>query len=429
MLDISNKLHAMVDEFVSNLSSECDSLANNISGEAHPYVATDLAPADPKTPRPSNRTTSEVLNGLKRPSITPPTGSHPREGVHNVQHAKPKLQAGHSKNREEGRNLRHTIDIKPKSVALQVFEDLISPKSADTDIEEILSRDEENRGGRASRTIAKGRPHQDVELLSSDSASDDSPRPRAKYGPRSLGTQPATKGRASTPHGRSRRPVRRSPSRSPESSHSTDYSYEEDTPNIGGTSPGGDTPFLKLRWPLDIGGSNEEEKAGKKLDNLDLHGDTRKQNMHEGNNDDVDVSLEEDEEFDGEDTGRNPIPAESDGEELPVLPKVPVKRKVQSEARVSERRTQRGKTKSGSPQTKKQRTPQIDASVITQLQFGRRPQNCVRFPTPLLTLTFIVSLIYVISSEVDNACTLKGLRFNLCMFICLCAAESNQSKG
>ena len=381
MLDISNKLHAMVDEFVSNLSSECDSVANTISGAAPPYVATDSAPADPKTPRPSNRTASEVLNGLKRPSITPPSCSPHREGVHNVQQAKPKLQAGHSLNREEGRVLRHTTDIKPKSVVLQVFEDLISPKSADTDIEDIQSRDLANRGGRTSRTIAKGRPNQAVELLSSDSASDDSPRPRAKYGPRSLGSQPATKGRASTSHGRSRRRMKISPSRSHESSPSTDYSYEEDTLNIGGTSTGGDTPFLKLRWPLDLGDSHEDGGIGKEHDSRDLHGDTENQNMHEGKNDDVDASLEEDDESDGDDIGRVPLPAESDGDELPVLPKVPVKRKLQNEARVSEKRTQRGKTKSGSPQTKKQRTPQIDASVITKLQFSRRPQNCVSLPT------------------------------------------------
>jgi len=34
MLDISNKLHALVDEFVSNLSSKCDSLAHNVSAQA-----------------------------------------------------------------------------------------------------------------------------------------------------------------------------------------------------------------------------------------------------------------------------------------------------------------------------------------------------------------------------------------------------------
>ena len=381
MRDISNKLHALVDEFVGKLSSECDSLANNIPGEAHPYVAADSALATPRTPRPSNRTTSEVLNGLKRPSITHPTDSHHSEGMHNWQQAKPKLQAGHCNNREEGRNLRHMTDIKPKSVALQVFEDLISPKSADTDIEEILSRPESNRGGRTSRTIAKGRPHQAVELLSSDSASDDSPRPRAKYGPRSTGAQPASKGRAATVKGRSRRKTTRSPSRSPERSQSTDYSYEEDTPSIGGASPHGDMPFPKLRWPLDIGGSHEDGGAGNKHDHSDVQRGKDHQNMHEGKKADLGVSLEEDDESNGEDTERDAIPPESDGEELPVLPKVPVKRKIQNEPRASERRTQRGRTQSGSPQTKKQRTPQIDASVITQLEFDKRPTNCVGLPT------------------------------------------------
>ena len=408
MRDISNKLHALVDEFVGKLSSECDSLANNISCEVHPYVATDSATADPKTPRPSNRTTSEVLNGLKRPSIAPPTGSNHREGVHNVQQAKPKLQAGHSKNREEDRNLRHMKDMKAKSVALQVFNDLINPKSADTDIEEISSRDEENRGGRTSRKFTKGRANQAVELLSSDSASDDSARPRAKYAPRSMGTQPATKGRAFTVKGRTRTKLTRSRSRSPESSQSTDYSYEEDTPSIGGASPPGDTTFPKLRWPLDIGGSNEDGGAGNKHDNGDVHRGKENQNMHEGKNADLDVSLAEDDESNGEDNGRDPILPESEGEELPVLPKVPVKRKVQNEPRASERRTQRGRTKSGSPQIKKQRTPQIDASVITQLQFDKRPPNCVGLPTSRVRFSFIVSVTYVKVTAVGPASTLKA---------------------
>ena len=87
MLDISNKLHAMVDEFVSNLSSECGNLVNNIGSEAHQIGTPGSAPADPKAQRPSNRTTSEVLSGLKRPSITPPASSHHRDGKSHVQHA------------------------------------------------------------------------------------------------------------------------------------------------------------------------------------------------------------------------------------------------------------------------------------------------------------------------------------------------------
>ena len=77
----------------------------------------------------------------------------------------------------------------------------------------------------------------------------------------------------------------------------------------------------------------------------------------------------------------NPGEAESDGEEMPVLPKVPVKRKSLNEAKACERRTQRGRPKSASPQMEKQKTPTIDASVITQLEFGRRPQNCVSIST------------------------------------------------
>ena len=35
MNDISNKLHAMVDKFVSNLSSKCDSLATKVTDKIH----------------------------------------------------------------------------------------------------------------------------------------------------------------------------------------------------------------------------------------------------------------------------------------------------------------------------------------------------------------------------------------------------------
>ena len=381
MLDISNKLHAMVDKFVSSLSSECGTLANNMSGEAPPYVADVLAPADPSSQRPSNRTTSEVLNGLKRPSITTLTNFHHREGVQNVQQANSNTQAGQSKNREDLRTGRYMKDMKAKGAALQVLEKINQSKPLHTDFEDILSRDEENRGGSTTRMAAKGRLNHAVEVLSSDSTSSDCPRPRAKHGPRSLGTQLSTKGRASTSHGRSRRKMTRSPSMSPESSHLMDYSYEEDTPSIGGKSPCGDTTF-------DIELTNEDGGPKKTLDNTDVHCDTENQNMHEGKNDDVDVNLEEYDESNGEDTGRDPIPAESESEELPVLPRVPVKRKAQNEPRVSERKTQRGRPKSGTPQTKKQRRPQIDASVITQLEFGRRPHNCVSLPTSWLLIFF-----------------------------------------
>ena len=71
------------------------------------------------------------------------------------------------------------------------------------------------------------------------------------------------------------------------------------------------------------------------------------------------------------------VDPESDGEEMPVLPKVPVKRKLLNEAKGCERRTQRGRPKSASPLMKKQKTPQIDASIIIQLEFDRCPHNSV----------------------------------------------------
>lgn len=85
------------------------------------------------------------------------------------------------------------------------------------------------------------------------------------------------------------------------------------------------------------------------------------------------LSLDEGDLSDEEDGERNPNGTETDVEELPVLPKVLVKRKLMGESRGSEKKTQRGRPKSSSPQMKKQRTPQIDASVITKLEFGRRP--------------------------------------------------------
>lgn len=101
MVDISNKLHALVDEFVSNLSSECNSLAHNVSAEAHMYVAHDSALAGSQTQRTSNRTTSEVLNGLKRPSPDPLTSSCNIEGKSEVQHLNTNL-SGREQQKQRG---------------------------------------------------------------------------------------------------------------------------------------------------------------------------------------------------------------------------------------------------------------------------------------------------------------------------------------
>ena len=91
--------------------------------------------------------------------------------------------------------------------------------------------------------------------------------------------------------------------------------------------------------------------------------------------------MEEGDESSDEDAERRPNGTKTDVEELPVLPKVPIKRKLMSEPKGYERRTQIGRTKSSSPQVKKQRTPQIDASVITKLEFDRRPTNSVSIQT------------------------------------------------
>ena len=90
--------------------------------------------------------------------------------------------------------------------------------------------------------------------------------------------------------------------------------------------------------------------------------------------------MQEGDSFDEDDIERDRTDAQSDGEELAVLPKVLVKRKLLSEPRPSDRRSQRGRAVSKIPQVKKHKTPQIDASVITQLEFSKRPQNSVSVP-------------------------------------------------
>ena len=302
MVDISNKLHALVDEFVSNLSSECNSLAHNVSAEAHMYVAHDSALAGSQTQRTSNRTTSEVLNGLKRPSADPLTSSCNIEGKSEVQHLKQTFQAVNNRNREECRDRRYKKDMKGKSAALQELDDPNRVLGVDNDVEDLLSRELETRGGSTTHSKAKGRSTQEVELLSSDSASDDCPRPRANHSGRRPRIQHATKGRASASQGRSRRRDTRSPSWSPESSHLMDYSYEEDKPSLGEASPAGETSFEKLRWPFDLGGSHEDGGTGQKSDNDDALGDTENQPQNERNKDDVDISIGVGEESNGEDS-------------------------------------------------------------------------------------------------------------------------------
>ena len=86
MHDISNKLHALVDEFVSNLSSECDSLANNICSQAGKYEAGHIVGEAAPAPRLSNRTTLEVLKGLRRPYENPLTNTLHRDKKTHTSH-------------------------------------------------------------------------------------------------------------------------------------------------------------------------------------------------------------------------------------------------------------------------------------------------------------------------------------------------------
>jgi hypothetical protein len=283
-------------------------------------------------------------------------------------------------------------NTKSKSAALQELDDTDALTLLEVDIEVQKAKDVPNRGGRTQNTKARGRSNQPVELLSSDSASDESPRARAKPSARRPVTPTATKGRDSPSQRGSRRKETRSPSWSPESSHLMDDSYDEDTADLEHTSPHGETTFPKLRWHADVGHGNEDGGYGQPSDQHDVHSKTMNDTKTDRLKSDVDITLEEGDESDGEDTGRDAIQTESDYEELPVVPKVPVKRKVAKEPKVSEGRTQRGSAKNTSPSTKRLRTPQIDASVITQLEFGRRPANCVSVPPCKLCVLYISGL-------------------------------------
>lgn len=330
MFEISNKLHALVDEFVSNLSSECDSLANNA------YFARDTAPENAQAARPSNRTATEVLNGLKRPSGPHAMDHIHREGKTLVEHAKAKLKEGNSTRRD---------------------------------------------GGRVS---------QPYELLSSDHSSEDSRPPATKFTKKPLRNQRAMRARNSHTRGSSSQVHIESSVRSPESSHVMNYNYEGETKSEGGRSLDVETHFEKLRWPQNIEVLLDDgmtEKASH--DNVaECSKQSQKKKGRSKCNDDI--LSEEGDESTEEGIGRTTPGAESDVEELPVLPKVPVKRRLANEAGVGQRRTQRGRPKSTSPLMKKPKTPQIDASVITQLYFARRPSNCVSMHTLLFVIIYSI---------------------------------------
>lgn len=327
MRDISNKLHALVDEFVSNLSSECVSLANTVSAQAHLYQSADNAAEITPTQRSANRTAAEVLNGLKRPSGVPGTDSPHTELKSRMSHAKGKVKEGYNRTRD---------------------------------------------GGRFSA---------DVEVLSSDHSSDDCPRPTIKFPKKLQANKRGAKARNSRSRGHSPGLDNMSPLRSHESSHPLDYGYEGDTKSVGATINDVENTFNKLRWPEHIEEVHEDGGDPCKIVHSVVKDNKDSTQQDGGPNRDDDNILQEGDESNEDDIGHNTAETNSDGEDLLVLPKVPVKRRLLNEARAHERRTQRGKAKSPNPQMKKHKTPQIDASVITQLEFGRRPANSVSTTT------------------------------------------------
>lgn len=397
MRDISNKLHALVDEFVSNLSSECDSLAHNVSAQARIYVEHDSATEATQGPRPNNRTASEVLHGLKRPSASQVVDLNHREGKSSTDHAKPNFQDRNSRGRDSSRPSRHMKDMKPGSAYLEE-----STRHADSVFDDMLLIDDDNIGRGMNAQAGKGKIPQTYELLSSDHSSDDTLKPTAKISKKVLGKHRVAKLRDSSSQCKSIRIGIESPSRSIESSHVMNYSYEEDTKSVGGKSQEVDNTFPKLKWPKEPGDSHEDGGSGSDKDNNAIHRNEEPQWKNKTAEVDDDINIQEDDEFDDDDLGRNPVEAQSEGEELPVLPKVPVKRKLLSEPKSSEKRSQRGRSTSKSPQLKKYKTPMIDASVITQLEFGKRPQNSVSKPPLHLAVSRIMLLKYVLIFEVDQ---------------------------
>ena len=187
-------------------------------------------------------------------------------------------------------------------------------------------------------------------------------------------------------------------SMSRESSHFLNYSYDEDTTSLGGRSQAISSTFQKLSWPLDEGAELEGGPLQKSPENSTpcnkmSHKKSEREHVEER------ISFPEGDESNEDYLEGNQPETDSDGEEPPVLPKVPVKRELLNEAKACERRNQRGRPKSASPQMKKQKTPQIDASVITQLEFGARPQNCVSKETLFTWFTCTVDGINVVQFE------------------------------
>jgi len=385
MLDISNKLHAMVDQFVSSLSSECDILANNVSAQPHLYVPTVIVSEAVKTPRTSNRTTTEVLNGLKRPCDSRAKDYLEEEGRTNTPNAKSEKSEDSNRVQDGVMYSRPPKPLRTRSASLDhVDQKRIWDQPVDIDLDTDILDISPKPGRSTHAQAAKGKFVHSIEVLSSDHSSDDNLRPPAKKSTEIRAKHNNKKTRTPSSRPRMSRMDTHSASTSPGSSQSLDYSYEEDTITRGTKNRDVSSPFCKLRLPEDfpedeadlyeVGGTGEEVES---IDAAEIN-ESHKKNQRNG--DDDDTSLEEGDESPSEGPGNNRGGSESEGEELPVLPKVPVKRKILNERKGSEKKTSKGATKSGSPPTKKQRTPQIDASVITKLEFGKRPENSVSTP-------------------------------------------------
>lgn len=253
MADISNKLHALVDEFVSNLSSQCDSLANNISGQAGMYDAQNIVAEAAKTPRLSNRTTTEVLNGLRRPSDNPLSDTQHSQGKTSMDRVPPTQSEEKPIHKDAVRYERPARNILSRSQSQDESDTQADVKSEDTDYKYTPPQDsgKQHRSRNDMATIGKFMGA--IEILSSDQSSDDCRLANLKQSKGRMRKQSTTK--TSKLHSRGMPTASRtpSPSMSRESSHYLSYSYEEDTPSHGERSQAISSQFTKLRWPLDQG--------------------------------------------------------------------------------------------------------------------------------------------------------------------------------
>ena len=294
-----------------------------------------------------------------------------------MEHVQTRMQEGNTRSRDEGTSSRPVKDMKHKSASVDGNTRPNSVRSVHTVSDEFISQDEVKHRRSKNAMGTKGKFMQDVEVLSSDHSSDESLREHIQFPNKLLRKQSSTKTTNCRSNSRQPNIDVRSPSRSRESSHLLSYSYEEEANSPDRESPLLDHNFTKLRWPEDVGDLDESGGIGEETENNDAYRNSANPKMQDREEDDVDLGLPEDDDHNDEDLGPKLNATEPDDEELPVLPKIPVKRKMVVEPRGNERRTQRGRPKCASPKVKKQRTPQVDASVITQLEFGKRPQNCV----------------------------------------------------